>query len=504
MTITAITAAAPSGVNPAAAGCRHPASRHGTPRQCPDCPAARMRQARARAPSPAQAQEAPVTIPYGTRPLDEARAFAAQVLWVPAGHMLDALTLAIAASHLLDAWNAAPRLLATSPAAQAGKTTLLNVIRLLAPSPWPATSATSWALRSKFGDRERPFVLVDEVSDIFGPSGRAGQHNPVATVARDCYLRNATVSISVSRTAEDIPAFCFMAMAGRRNAVPEDIYSRCIEFRMRPLPEAVTLQLDALDPDTEAMAGDVRTLLHAYMRAVLAPEIRVIQRRFLPPHPRFRDRLRQIWTPLYVTALAADTVERQRYEAECERCARCGEPPPEPPPCSWAQRALTAFKAMALDASDLPVLTSAQKALRDVAGYIRSLGTGPRYAYAPDARDWLRDQSGEELWSRLTDKQLARTMIAGLGPVTVRARPDDPARKAKCWRADDVLAAWDALERALAPAPPAAADEESIFDDEIAAGGGATDEDDPLPAGSPLPAGTPRATGNGSHSAGAP
>jgi hypothetical protein len=463
----------------AAKGCKHWNSKYGTPAQCGDCPAARTGTPAADGHAPSS-EPAAITIPYGTRPLDEARDFAAKILWAP-DYMLDALAAAIAASHVLEAWNAVPRILATSPLGETGKTTLFNVIRLLAQNTWTATQATSFALKSKFNDRGAPFILADEVSDFFGLDGRRGQANPIGTVARDCYLRNATASVSRNGTTEDIPAFCFMALAGRRNAVPVDIYTRCIEFKMRPVPESVPLELDALDPDTEAMAVDVRTMLHAYMRAMLAPEIKRIQRQFKPPHPKFRVRLRQIWMPLYATALAADNVERQRYEAECLRRMETGEPPPDPPVCNWAQRILTAFKAMALDASDLPVLTSAQSMLRDTAAYIRSQQPAPEFACAADIRDWLRDNTDNQLWATLTDRRLAILMTEGLGPNTVRARPDDPTHKARGWYAADILARWDALDAALTPpvSREPEQDESSLFDDIEATEDETATEDDP-------------------------
>jgi len=419
------------------------------------------------APAQQQAQqEQLVTIPYGTRPLDEIRDFIAKILWAP-DYMLDALAALIAATHTLDSWNAVCRALATSTEGLCGKSTLLQICRLLGLNYWAATQATSYALKSKFSDRDAPLIAVDEVSDIFGLDGRRGQANPVATVARDCYTRTATVSVSRNGTAEDIPAFCFMILGGRRNAVPYDVWTRCIEFKLRRVPESVTLELDAYDSDTEAMAVPIRTMLHAYMRAMLAPEIKKIQRRTFAPHPKFRDRLKQIWTPLYVTALAADIVEQQRYEAEVIRCMEAGLELPEPPACNWAQRILTAFKAMALDASDLPVLTAPQSMLRDTAAYIRNQVPAPEFVCASDIRDWLRDQSGEQLWSSLTDRRLAILMTEGLGPNTVRARPDDPATKARGWYAAEILAKWDALDAALTPPVSAEVqeDESSLFDD---------------------------------------
>jgi len=410
--------------------------------------------------------EPPVTIPYGTFPLDEARQFAGEILWAP-DYMLDALTLACAASHVLDTWATVPRLLATSPEGKSGKTTLLDVVRLLAAGAWEATGATSYSLKAKFNEPERPFILVDEVSDIFGTSGRAGAGSPVGLVARNGYRRTATVSMSVNRTSEDIPAFCFMAMGGLKTAVPPDIRSRCIEFRMRPVPQTVTMRRDSLDPDTEGEAVMVRSLLHTYMRAMLAPGIRKLQRRHAQPHPKFRDRLAQIWGPLYLTAKAADMADEARWEQACRIAEANGDDLPEPPACDWERRALTAFKAMALDASDLPALTPAQAMLRDTATYIRGLVPGPEFVAAADVRDWLRDSCDEQLWSTLTDRRLAILMVEGLGPNAVRARPDDPTVKARGWYCREVLAKWDALERALTPPVATVPDEDesSLFDD---------------------------------------
>jgi len=402
-----------------------------------------------------------VIIPYGTRPLDEAREFTGRILHAP-DYALDVLTCIIAATHTLDSWNAVPRVLATSPEGQSGKTTLLNAIRLLA-TTWNATNASSYALKSKFSDRgQAPVIMVDEVSDIFGKDGRRGSSNPVGTIARDGYLRNATVSVSRSGTTEDVPAFCFMAMAGLRNAVPNDIYTRCIDFKMKPVPEGIVME-DALDPDTEVMASDIRVLLHAYTRTLLGGEIRKIQRTFKAPHPRFRDRMKQIWLPAYATALASDRVEMMRYEIECERRERLGLPAPGKPACDWAGRILTAFKEMALDAADLPVLTSEQNLLKDAARYARR--SGANFIVAADLRDWLRTESENQLWDKLTDRRLAILMTDALGPNTVRAV--DGTRKARGWYAAPVVSSWDALDASLTPAQAAEEepDESELFDD---------------------------------------
>ena len=70
--------------------------------------------------------------------------------------------------------------------------------------------------------------------------------------------------------------------------------------------------------------------LHQWARGS-EDEIRRAFRNIRRPHPKFRARRAQIWGPMYALALEAGD--------------------------DWPERCLAAFKAMALDASDVPVLS---------------------------------------------------------------------------------------------------------------------------------------------------
>ena len=389
------------------------------------------------------------TIVMPLNALDATRNFAAEILYAP-HPQLDALTLAIAASHALEAFDTVPRLLFTSPAGQSGKSTALDVIRLLGSNPWSSTGATSYALRAKFNEPETPFLIADEISDVFGASGRRGSGNQIALVARDGYRRTATLSLAVDRSAEDVSSFCFLAMAGLKTAVPPDIRTRCIVWALTPVPGSVRMPRASTDPDTENEAESYASALHSYVRSLI-PRIRELKRSFASPHPLFRDRREQIWISLMLTALAAD-------EHEAARRAELGIAPREG--ASWAARCLTAFKTMALDASDLPALLPAQMMLRDVAGIFRD--SGARRMFAKDILSLLRD-SGEDLWDTLTDRRMENLMTEALGPSESYT---ENARRARGFYAAPVLSAWDKLEIMLLPPAPARAEEEaSIFDD---------------------------------------
>lgn len=374
-----------------------------------------------------------MTMDLDASPLDAARGFVGETLYATPP-MLDALTLFCAASHAIDVWDTSPRLLASSLEGQSGKSTLMNLIRMLGQNAWSATGATSFALRSKFNEPVRPLVLVDEVSSIFGTSGLISNNNPIALIARDGYTRWSTISMSVNRTTEDIPSFCFMAMAGLKTAVPKDIRTRCIVFNMKPRPASYKLSRTTTDPDTIAMSVSYNRALHQWVRNCI-PSIKQIKRTFTQPHAKFTDRLAEIWTGMYVIALQAGG--------------------------DWPERCLTAFKSMSLDASDQPVLLPEQAMLRDAAEAVRFYGKDK--IFASEILHYLRNEVHTEddaagLWDQLRDRAMAKLMTSALGPTSVIRQGEQVGRG---YEAKPILDAWSAMDAKLNAelAPPPAADE---------------------------------------------
>jgi Protein of unknown function (DUF3631) len=351
----------------------------------------------------------------GADVLDDIRSFVSSVLYASA-EQIDALTLACAVTHSVESFSTVPRLLFTSPEAQSGKTTGLDVVTMLSNNAWEA-DATVYALRAKFAEPERPTIVVDEISDVFGKSGLRGQSNPLGGVLRKGYRASASMSMAVDRTATDVSCYSVAAMAGLKTACPGDIRSRCIIFRMRPLPDTVEVA-DSQDSDTQALGGQYRAMLHQWVRDN-AGEIRYAFRNSRRPHPKFRARRQQIWGPLMAVAQVAGG--------------------------SWPKRALAAFRELALDASDMPVLSPQQTVLRDAASVFER--TEAERMFTIDLAARLRDIPDRPLYS-LTDRALAQLMCQGLGETTVMRIGEQRARG---FYAHNVLAAWTKLEAKLSP-----------------------------------------------------
>lgn len=375
-----------------------------------------------------QQEEEGVSLISGAEILEDARAFAATVLYAT-DEQLDALVLAAAVSHVLDSFTTVPRLLATAPEKESGKSTLLHLVGMLGNNPWDP-DATSFALRSKFNEREKPLVIVDEVSDVYGRSGLRSGSKDMNTILKKGYEKHATLSLSVDRVTVEVSCFCMAALGGLRNAVPDDIWSRCIVWKMRPVPAGIRLR-DSLDEATRKIGENRGDRIHQWARQN-ETLIKDTFRDMRSPHKKMRSRMRQIWGPLYALALVAGG--------------------------DWAERCLRSFQSMALDASDEILLTEVQMILRDAAEcFARS---GADRMFARDIKDFLRAKTEVEIYEALPERVLGQLMTEALGQPQAMTLGSS---RAKGYHARTVLALWRRLEAQLNP-PDDEPEEEDEFD----------------------------------------
>jgi len=404
-------------------------------------------------------------------PLDEARKFSGEIWWTSAAVHLDVYTAALAASHTIQSFNTVPRVLIKSKDMRTGKTTGTDLAELLGFNAWRATTSTAPGLKAKFNEAAPPLVICEEIQTRFGANGLTGSKDPLATFLLDGYRRIAVTPLSVDRNTVDIPAYCMAVLNGRGRAVSDHIEDRCIVIPAKRKPPGITMPRNSLDEDTWAEGALLRDALHAYVKA-LEPVIAKLQRKWRPPHPLFTDRLDQIWRPVYLIALASDKYERELWEKACLAAMEAEQPPPPEPACDWAERVMSGFRLLALDNSDIPPLESEQVMLRDAARWFRTGAgwkdqLGRQFGFAADLKTWLVEESGESLWTQITEGRMERLMTAALGETQVLTRnlPDEPKRRARGWAAGPILAGWDTLEASWLPALPDAPEEISIFDD---------------------------------------
>lgn len=350
-------------------------------------------------------------------PLDDIRTYVDAVVYAT-DQQKDAMILTFAVTHNIKPFNTLPRVLITSMQKESGKTTWLDLATYLCQNPW-MTDPTSYALRSKFNEPERPTPLCDEISKIFGEAGLRGLGSPLYKLLVESYRKSATISMSVDRSAVDVSTFCVAICAGLRTAAPDDLRSRSIRIYMKPAPENMRLE-DSLDVGVEAVGRLQGRRLHAWMAQqteILSETVKEV-RRF---HPKLRSRRAQIWGPLFAVAEAAGG--------------------------DWPERCRSAFVALALDADEQPILSAEQQVLMDAASFLRAQDQ-PRHLTSAELLSYLYSLDSE-LYPAQTERQMAIMMTSALGEARVLTLPD--RRKAKGWHAKAVLAKAEALEAELMP-----------------------------------------------------
>lgn len=362
--------------------------------------------------------------------------------------MHDAAALAGMVTHTPDSFTTLPRLAAISFAPQSGKSTLVNFFTMIVNNPWDP-DPTSFALRAKFTERERPTPIFEEIHEYYGRGGTRSGNKDLNKILKQGYQNNAKLSRSVDGTAEDVSCFCVAILAGLRNAVPDEIYSRCIVWKMTGVGPGIRLR-DSLDEDIQQLGKLQGQRMHQWAKNN-SDEIKRAFRNLRRVHPMLFSRLKQIWGPLFAVAQVA------------------GE--------DWPERCLRAFKVMALDASEMAVLSGEQRVLRDSARYFEASGTDK--AFAATLRSYM-DTLDEPLYDKLSERGFALLMTDALGPAQAMTIGTG---RAKGYHAKPILAAWRRLEAELEPSvswEPEEDEFDSLFDvTEV------TEVTDDFPAGHP-------------------
>ncbi|MGW0663047.1 DUF3631 domain-containing protein [Streptodolium elevatio] len=170
----------------------------------------------------------------GSSVLDEVEAFHRRFNVFPLEAAYVAVTLWDAHAHLVDCFDATPRLAFLSPEPASGKSRALEIVETLVPAPMVAVSASAAALfRSVSGDA-RPTVLFDEIDTVFGP--KAGENEELRGWLNAGHRRSGVtyrcVGDGSSQSVQAFPSFCAVAVAGL-GSLPDTILTRSVIIRMR-------------------------------------------------------------------------------------------------------------------------------------------------------------------------------------------------------------------------------------------------------------------------------
>ncbi|MDH6132871.1 hypothetical protein P3T37_002257 [Kitasatospora sp. MAA4] len=251
----------------------------------------------------------------GSALLDEVEAHHRRFNIFPSEAAYVAVTLWDAHAHLMDAFEATPRLAFLSPEPGSGKTRALEIIQTLTPRPVVTTDISPSALFRSIADEAggRPTILFDEIDAIFGP--KAAGNEDLRSLINAGYRRTGGILRSVregdNHRVQKFPVYAALATAGLGD-LPDTIMSRSIVIRMRR--RARNERVEAFRQRIHEPQGHVlRDRLAAW-----ADSIREQIDGAWPEMPDgITDRPADVWEPLLAVADAAGGTWPKRARTAC-------------------------------------------------------------------------------------------------------------------------------------------------------------------------------------------
>jgi len=111
----------------------------------------------------------------GTKVLNDVHHFLGRFVAYPSEHAQVAHTLWCLHTHLMDCWEATPRLAFLSAEPASGKTRALEITEMLVPNPVLAVNVSPAYLFRKVGLEDGATILYDEIDTVFGPKAKENE-----------------------------------------------------------------------------------------------------------------------------------------------------------------------------------------------------------------------------------------------------------------------------------------------------------------------------------------
>jgi hypothetical protein len=240
-----------------------------------------------------------MTNPEGTELLDELYEAIKRYVILPDDHAAVGVTLWIATTHALPAFDFAPRLAIGSPQKRCGKTRLLDVIEHTAHKPLATSNATVAALFRSIGGGHPPCLIFDEADTVFGSKRLAEQHEDLRNLFNNGFQRGRETlrCVGPNQVPQKFPIFAMAALAGI-GTLPDTITDRAVNLTMRRRAPGETVKPFRLRRDGPKL-HDLQVRLASWA----ASKLDVLTE--AEPDMPVEDREADTWEPLVALADAA-------------------------------------------------------------------------------------------------------------------------------------------------------------------------------------------------------
>ena len=215
----------------------------------------------------------------------------------PTPEAADAVTLWIATTYAVNAFDAAPRIQFTAPEKGCGKSRALDMVAATSNNPLVTTDASVAAVFRSIGENP-PTLIFDEVDAIFPGPGKksAEQHEDLRSLLNAGFQRGRPALRCVGPNSEvkRFPTFAMAALAGI-GQLPDTITDRSVVIRMRrraPHEHAAPFRMTRDQPRLRALGDQVGAWVRANLEKMRAHD----------PVLPVEDRAADLWEPLITVA----------------------------------------------------------------------------------------------------------------------------------------------------------------------------------------------------------
>jgi hypothetical protein len=243
----------------------------------------------------------------GAELLDRVYEFLGRFVAYPSMNARVAHVLWIAHAHLMDCWDARPRLTFLSPEPGSGKSRALELTEALAPSPILVANVTPAYLFRRAAE-EQVTLLVDEADTVFSVKSEGSEK--IRAFLNASHRRGNSAGYCIGQgtniTPEDSPCFVAVALAALAlSHMPETVMSRSIIIHMRrraPTEVISPYRRRRHEPEGNAL----RDRLYLWAAAVSGGiKHRLDSGDMIDTPDGIADRDADVWEPMFLIADAA-------------------------------------------------------------------------------------------------------------------------------------------------------------------------------------------------------
>ncbi|ORA80747.1 hypothetical protein BST28_08265 [Mycolicibacter kumamotonensis] len=235
----------------------------------------------------------------GARLLDDTLNTFTRYVVFPDEHAAVGVVLWATATHAVEAFQHAPRLVINSPEKRCGKSRLLDVVAGTCHKPLMSVNATVAAIYRSIGDEHPPTLLVDEADTLFGSKKVAEQNEDLRALLNAGHQRGrpALRCVGPAQVPTEFPTFAMAALAGI-GQMPDTITDRAVNITLRRRkPDEKVAQFRS------RRDGPILADLRDRLAAWCATQLEALAD--AEPEMPVEDRAADTWEPLIAIADAA-------------------------------------------------------------------------------------------------------------------------------------------------------------------------------------------------------